>query len=480
MHACYRRSSYAGCCSAPAAAIAGLIPKFWTIRPLPSRPLACAASLSRRRKKDGQPLRYVGLSGQSMVAILGRESEKRIVLVGKSGYLKPYTDPLSIVSETVICRGEHVLFEARNGEERMDVFLLNLEDESVRKIGSYLTADLLVPVNWQQEEISFVVHSVSGAVLSRYHVEKNTLERVGDSGALSENLPANLKNAVVSKLFHGELCGLPDGCRGRISTGGDRCKGCHPGNLKSTHGASAAADGDKIYYIAENGTLMSWDLETDQKAKIMEGVSQFSLSEDGSKLAVVEKSAAAYKLYVVDIRSGQTLYVDLYKSISHIYLNADGTGLLVNSLQVDQTTQKADTEEPMPFTRSPIKRLVALFASLLCVCLCASCKQQVDTYELSQQLMGLLWNVDYETFSPEQTEKFARRYFEQGYLENFLADPEGETGAAENRANRLKKQAELCVRSGQRAADFRGYRIYCPACADKRHSGFFRPRAPGR
>ena len=120
------------------------------------------------------------------------------------------------------------------------------------------------------------------------------------------------------------------------------------GNLKSTHGASAAADGDKIYYIAENGTLMSWDLETDQKAKIMEGVSQFSLSEDGSKLAVVEKSAAAYKLYVVDIRSGQTLYVDLYKSISHIYLNADGTGLLVNSLQVDQTTQKADTEEPMP------------------------------------------------------------------------------------------------------------------------------------
>ena len=71
----------------------------------------------------------------------------------------------------------------------------------MRKIGSYLTADLLVPVNWQQEEISFVVHSVSGAVLSRYHVEKNTLERVGDSGALSENLPANLKNAVVSKLF---------------------------------------------------------------------------------------------------------------------------------------------------------------------------------------------------------------------------------------------------------------------------------------
>lgn len=293
-------------------------------------------------EKDGQPLRYVGLSGQSMVAILGRESEKRIVLVGKSGYLKPYTDPLSIVSETVICRGEHVLFEARNGEERMDVFLLNLEDESVRKIGSYLTADLLVPVNWQQEEISFVVHSVSGAVLSRYHVEKNTLERVGDSGALSENLPANLKNAVVSKLFFTAnyvVCQMDVGAESQLVA--TDAKDATRGNLKSTHGASAAADGDKIYYIAENGTLMSWDLETDQKAKIMEGVSQFSLSEDGSKLAVVEKSAAAYKLYVVDIRSGQTLYVDLYKSISHIYLNADGTGLLVNSLQVDQTTQKS-------------------------------------------------------------------------------------------------------------------------------------------
>lgn len=293
-------------------------------------------------EKDGQSLRYVGLSGQSMVAILGRESEKRIVLVGKSGYLKPYTDPLAIVSDTVICRGEHVLFEAKGGEERMDVFLLNLKDESVRKIGSYLTADLLVPVNWQGDEISFVVHSVSGAVLSRYHVGNNTLERVGDSGALSENLPANLQNAVVSRLFFTAnyvVCQMDVGAESQLVV--TDSKDATQSGLRSAHGASAAADGDKIYYIAENGTLLCWDLASDQKSKIREGVSQFALSEDGSKLAVVEKSAAAYKLYVVDIQSGQTLFVDLYKSISHIYLNADGTGLLAHSLQVDQTTQKS-------------------------------------------------------------------------------------------------------------------------------------------
>ncbi len=288
-------------------------------------------------EKEGAPLRYVGLYGQGMVAVWGRENAKRIVLVGKSGYLKPYSEELPILTDSVVCRGDHVLFQAKNGEERADIFLINLKDESVRKIGSYLLADLLVPLGWQDGDISFVVRGVSGAVLNRYHVQDHTLERLSDGGVLNERLPEDLKSAAVSRLFFAEgylVCQMEIGAESQIVVV-DARDPAH-GSLLSTHGSSAAAAAGKVYYIAENGALMSWDVQADKKIELMEMVSQFAVSEDGSKLAVVEKSAAAYKLYVLDARSGQKLYVDIYQSINRVFFNADASGLLIESLQVDQ------------------------------------------------------------------------------------------------------------------------------------------------
>ena len=292
-------------------------------------------------EKEGAALHYVGLSGQSMVAVWGRENAKRIVLVGQSGYIKPYSDELPILSDSVVCRGDYVLFQAKNGEERADIFLINLKDESMRKIGSYLLADLIVPLCWQDGDISFVVRGVSGVVLNRYHVEDNTLERLNDSGLLAEQLPEDLKDATVSRLFFTEqylVCQMEIGAKSQIVVANtwDTSKE----GLQSTHGSAVAAAGGKIYYIADDGALMSWEVGVDKKVKLMERVSQFVVSGDGSKLAVVEKSTAAYKLYVLDAASGQALYVDLYKNISRVYFNVDASALLVYSLQVDQTSPK--------------------------------------------------------------------------------------------------------------------------------------------
>lgn len=70
-------------------------------------------------------------------------------------------------------------------------------------------------------------------------------------------------------------------------------------------------------------------------------MSQFAVSSDGSRIAVVEKSESAYMLYVLEVQTGQARYVDIYQKLGEIYLSEDGSNLLVHSLQVEQTTQTA-------------------------------------------------------------------------------------------------------------------------------------------
>lgn len=291
-------------------------------------------------EKDGQPLRYVGLSGQSMVAIWGREENKRLVLVGRSGYLKPCTEEMNILADSVICRGEHILFEAKNGEDRVDIFLLDLEDESVRKIGSYLADELVVPVGWQDGDISFVARNISGTVLSRYDTEHHTLERVEDVDIYREASKIEQNNATLSRMF---LTGdyaviqLEIGTASQIAV--EDLEDAKEGSIFSAAGFSPAAAGGRIYYIAQDGALMSWKADTREEKKIWDHASFFVVSADGSKLAVVEKGETAYKLYVVDTKSAQALYVDIYQGIRSVYLNEDGSALLVHC-QGEQASQK--------------------------------------------------------------------------------------------------------------------------------------------
>ena len=291
-------------------------------------------------EKEEQALRYVGVSGQSMVALWGKEQNKRLVLVGKSGYLKPCTEEMAIIADSVICRGEYILFEARNGEERVDIFLLDLADESVRKIGSYLADELVVPVGWQDGDISFVARNISGVVLNRYDPEDHTLERMEDIDLYRSNSKIEQNNATLSSMF---LTGdyavtqLEIGTASQIVV--EDLQDAKEGGVFSAAGFSPAAAGGRIYYIAQDGALMSWKADTKEEKKIWDHASLFVVSADGSKLAVVEKGEAAYKLYVVDTKSAQALYVDIYQGIRSAYLNEDGSALLVHC-QSEQTAQK--------------------------------------------------------------------------------------------------------------------------------------------
>ena len=70
------------------------------------------------------------------------------------------------------------------------------------------------------------------------------------------------------------------------------------------------------------------------------------------------------------------------------------------------------------------------------------CKAEQAPFAISKQLMELLWNVDYQTFSSAPTVEFAKKHFESGYLEHFLEDPDGQAGLEQNRQNQLKSRLE--------------------------------------
>lgn len=305
-------------------------------------PFEVVGVLQPETEKEGVPLHYVGLLGESLVAVSGLEKKQRIVLVGKSGYLRPYTEEMEILPESVVCRGEHVLFEAKNGEDRVDIFLLNTQDESVRKIGSYIKDDLLAPIGWGDGDVSFLVQGISGLVLNRYCVRENTLERIEQVDALRGRFAQERQNATIKSVFFvGEkiVFELEIGAESQIVLV-DLQDTANTG-INVVQGSSAVSAGGKIYYLAEGGTLTSWDTSTGEKKEFRQSVSQFAVSSDGSRIAVVEKSESAYMLYVLEVQTGQALYVDIYQKLGEIYLSEDGSNLLVHSLQVEQTTQTA-------------------------------------------------------------------------------------------------------------------------------------------
>ena len=98
--------------------------------------------------------------------------------------------------------------------------------------------------------------------------------------------------------------------------------------------------------------------------------------------------------------------------------------------------------------KTKLRRTAACMLALLFAVLPCSCARQEDTFTISAELMSLLWNVDYETFSAEPITEFAQQHFESGYLQHYLQDPEGEAGVAQNKQNKLKSKLNFVLDQG--------------------------------
>lgn len=101
-----------------------------------------------------------------------------------------------------------------------------------------------------------------------------------------------------------------------------------------------------------------------------------------------------------------------------------------------------------------MKRIIGI---LLCgmLLLCCGCQnsqdekgqneginQQEQLFEISSQLISILWDVDYKTFTSEQTTEFANQYYEQELLEDYLSDVEYHAGTEQVQDEKLVARVE--------------------------------------
>ncbi|MBS6510297.1 MAG: hypothetical protein KH334_01210 [Clostridiales bacterium] len=96
----------------------------------------------------------------------------------------------------------------------------------------------------------------------------------------------------------------------------------------------------------------------------------------------------------------------------------------------------------MNWAKKYSRRAVCAVLCVLLLGLLCCCKAEQTPFAISKELMELLWNVDYQTFSSAPTVAFAKKHFESGYLAHFLEDPDAQTSLEQNRQNRLKSHLE--------------------------------------
>lgn len=78
-----------------------------------------------------------------------------------------------------------------------------------------------------------------------------------------------------------------------------------------------------------------------------------------------------------------------------------------------------------------VSLILLLAAGGLCSCVAGTNideSAQDDLFEISRELIEILWDVDYRSFSPDATTQFAEKYYTEDFLENYLTDPEYYSG----------------------------------------------------
>ena len=71
-----------------------------------------------------------------------------------------------------------------------------------------------------------------------------------------------------------------------------------------------------------------------------------------------------------------------------------------------------------------------------------ACSTQSATFAAANDLIRLLWDVDYTTFSADETTEFAKQHYEEGFLEDYLADPDYNAGVEDVKTEELQSSVQ--------------------------------------
>lgn len=81
------------------------------------------------------------------------------------------------------------------------------------------------------------------------------------------------------------------------------------------------------------------------------------------------------------------------------------------------------------------------------------CFSQSSTFSISKDLISLLWNVDYQTFSANATTEFAQQHYEAEFLADYLADPEYNAGVEDVKKEELESHVQEIQDLGTKEED---------------------------
>ena len=101
-------------------------------------------------------------------------------------------------------------------------------------------------------------------------------------------------------------------------------------------------------------------------------------------------------------------------------------------------------------------RTLMLFILFLPAVLAGCAREETDLYAVSEEFIGLLWNVDYREFRADETTEFAKKYYESAYLEDYLQDTEENAGVNAAKSDELISRALWCEDAGTREESIDG------------------------
>ena len=107
-----------------------------------------------------------------------------------------------------------------------------------------------------------------------------------------------------------------------------------------------------------------------------------------------------------------------------------------------------------------------LFILFLPALLVGCAREETDLYAVSEEFIGLLWNVDYREFRADETTEFAKKYYESAYLEDYLQDTEKNAGVSDAKNDETREPGRKplmgrSIRSNRYGQEFR-FSIFSP------------------
>lgn len=308
-------------------------------------------------KMDKGYRRYLGFSNTNVLVVLEKKEQKTSLQLmdyktGKMQSVMPAGAFGEISGASLINAGRDVLIESVRGDST-DIGVINLASRKTRWAASYKTEDVLTygSASGGQGKPVYVMREGESLLLCVLDPEDLTFETMDLRSAIPAYVQPYLENARVESAFiMGDMqlvATVSDGAKGYIllkNLGKDE----EPVIL-GISSRKVSAGSEKIYYINEEGSLCSFDLETNTESTIAAHVEDFCLSQSSGRLAYSVREDTAVRIFMRDVFKGRGILVDIRADVRGFLLNAEGNKIWIQHTEASKTGKRTQMTTVLEF-----------------------------------------------------------------------------------------------------------------------------------